>query len=211
MIQSTPLRGLLFVMVGPGGAGKNAIMRKILENNETLAQLATATTRPARDTEKHGREHLFVTHEEFNRLIQDDELLEWQEVTADKFYGIPRDVVESKLSQGQDLIADIEVNGAKILRSTYPDNATLVFVTVPGETLEDKLSVLRERLSNGERQETPDMIEERLERARILEFPFADDADYLVVNDIFDKAVEEVQNIISQHQERRLQSQEMSS
>lgn len=190
-------RGILFVLVGPGGAGKNALMRAVIARNENLSQLATATTRPRRQEEKQGREHHFVDKAEFKRMIDANELLEYQEVTADKWYGIPRFSIDPILNQGHDLIADIEVLGAQILRDTYPDDVVLIFITVPGDTIEDKLTVLSRRMNNGHRKENPELIQERLERARSLELPFAEQCDFVIVNDEIDAAIEELQTIIT--------------
>lgn len=197
-------KGLLFVLVGPGGSGKNAIMRRILDEMDDIRQLATATTRPKRDNERHGREHLFVSHEAFRRMIDEGLLLEHQEVTLGQFYGIPRASVEDPLAAGEDLIADIEVLGARILRETYGEQVVLVFISVPGETLDDKLDVLRERMSSEERREREQLIEERLERARVLEFPFEPEADTTVVNDVLDEAVVAMKQVIMSQREKNL-------
>lgn len=188
--------GNLFVLVGPGGAGKNALMRGVIDRVEDLKQLATATTRARRENEQHGREHLFVSLEEFQRMIRDGELLEWQEVTRNKFYGIPRSAVEDRLRTGHDLIADIDVLGARILRETYPQNTVLIFITVPGDTEEAILGVLRERMANPDRNENPALIEERIERARKLELPFAAECDHVIVNDDREAATQQLYEII---------------
>src|SRR5688572_24786246 len=109
-------RGLLFVLVAPGGTGKNTLMNIVMERQPQIKQLATATTRAMRSNEQQGREHEFVSLERFREMIANDELLEHQEVTTGLFYGIIRHTVEHRLKSGQHLIADIEVYGAKILR-----------------------------------------------------------------------------------------------
>lgn len=187
-------RGKLFVLIGPGGAGKNALMTYVLTHVEALVQLATATTRPRRDGEQHGRERLFVSPTEFRRMIEAGELLEWQEVTTDRFYGIPRASVDGTLERGIDLIADIDVKGAEVLRQTHPEALVLIFVTVPGDTLDEQLAVLRERMIS--REEDPDVITERLERAHTIELPFAQHCDYVIVNDDIDEASQELMQII---------------
>ena len=126
--------GVVFVMIGPGGAGKNAIMKAIMAVFPAVRQLATATTRPMRADERQGREHLFVSETRFRAMIQNDELLEHQEVTPGKYYGIPRQTVEESLAAGAALIADIEVLGAMRLAAAYPDNVVQIFITVPGAT-----------------------------------------------------------------------------
>jgi len=196
--------GTLFVLVGAGGAGKNALMRQILENDDSLTQLATATTRPIRPTEKQGREHLFISLEAFQAMITNNELLEFQEVTKGKFYGIPRASVENHLKTGADLIADIEVMGARVLRNSYREHVYFIYIDVLGKTDEEKLAVLKARMSNTERNEKADLIAERLQRAIDMEFPFRNEADAIIVNDEFDAALEQLKAIIAQ---RRLDEQ----
>jgi len=199
-------RGLLFVMVGPGGTGKNTLMNQVMEQ-QPLTQLATATTRPIRSNEVEGREHHFVTTERFREMIAGGELLEYQEVTPDRFYGIPREGVEDPLKQGKSLIADIDVYGAKILRKTYPDDVVLVFVTVPGDTLEEQLQTLRNRMIQRlEREPTAadlDRIAQRLERARTLELPFASECDHILVNDDLEATAQQLEAIIRERLKQR--------
>lgn len=196
-------RGLLFILVGPGGAGKNTLMRAALARYAGLRQLATATTRPMRDGEQDGREHLFINKARFKQMIADGELLEWQEVTPDKFYGVPRDSVETNLAEGLDLIADIEVLGAKDVRDAFPKDVVLVFVTVPGQTEQDKLDVLRERMSSEDRNEPEKLIRQRLDRAETLELPFADECTHVIVNDDAERAAQELIDLIQQYQRQR--------
>ncbi|MCA9915135.1 MAG: hypothetical protein KC496_17390 [Anaerolineae bacterium] len=199
-------RGLLFVMVGPGGTGKNTLMNEVMEQL-SLKQLATATTRPMRPTEEQGREHHFVSPEEFRRMIANNELLEYQEVTTDKFYGIPRSAVKTPLDEGTNLIADIDVLGAKIVRETFPEDVVLIFVTVPGTSLEDQLATLRERMLQrlGHEPTAADIehIDERLERARTLELPFAKECNYILVNDHLETTAQQLNKIIRQKIQER--------
>ena len=139
MVITEQQRGVLFVLVGPGGAGKNTLMKTVINATENLTQLATATTRQPREDETQGIEHLFISLQDFKQMIQNGELLEWQEVTKDRFYGIPRESVESHIKHGKNLIADIEVLGAKILKDSYGEHILLIFVTVPGTTIDYKV------------------------------------------------------------------------
>lgn len=205
MAISEKQRGLIFVLVGPGGAGKNALMRAAIAQVPGLTQLATATTRPRRNDELEGREHYFMDTESFRQLIAEDALLEWQEVTPNKFYGIVRDRVETKLAEGHLLMADIEVLGARILRESYPDDVVLIFVTVPGETEEDRLNLLRQRMSNPDRNEAQSLIDTRIDRARTLELPFEEFCDYSIVNDDREVAVGELIGIIHTRLQERVE------
>ena len=199
--------GVVFVMIGPGGAGKNAIMKAIIAAFSEVRQLATATTRPMRADERQGREHLFVSEARFRAMIQNDELLEHQEVTAGKYYGIPRRTVEEGLAAGAALIADIEVLGAMQLSAAYPDNVVQIFITVPGGDIAEQLSVLRERMQG--RADAATDIKQRLERARRLELPYQRRCDYVVVNDNLARAIRTTSTIVRKEIKRRTRQGEL--
>ena len=203
MVITEQQRGLLFVLVGPGGAGKNTLMTILMQRLPALHKLVTATTRSVRTNEVEGIDHYFVSLERFRELLSQGELLEHTEVTPGKFYGILRTPVEQALSASQNLIADIDVLGARILRATYPDDVVLIFVTVPGDTDEERLANLRRRME--ERGESASLIEERLNRARLIELPFAAECDCIVINADrrMDTALQEIEQCILQRQEQR--------
>jgi guanylate kinase len=200
MMISEKQRGHLFVLVGPGGAGKNTLMKPLLKRVPHLHKLVTATTRAMRANEKHGEDHYFVSSEEFEQLFANQQLLEREEVTPGKHYGIIKYRIDEKLDNKLDLIADIDVNGAQKLRAAYPDDVVLIFITVPGATLEEKLKTLRQRMED--RQENAEEIENRLTRAR-MEFLFADECDYVIENEDLQKAEKEVHAIIETHRQKR--------
>ncbi len=181
------LRGLIFAMIGPGGAGKNAIMKALIAEFSNVQQLATATTRPMRSDEVQGREHLFLSRAEFARMVDLDELLEYQEVTPGKFYGIPRQTVADALTDGAVRVADIDVLGAKVLAQAFSENVVQIYITVPGGEIAQQLAVLRQRMQDRADRNTD--IEERLARAKTLELPYQDECDYVVVNDELSQAI----------------------
>lgn len=195
------LSGVIFVLIGPGGAGKNVMMKDVQKQFSDLEQLATATTRDMRAGEQEGREHLFVSLEQFKQMIANKELLEYQEVTKDRYYGIPRHVVKNCLAQGKVLIADIEVLGAQALVKEYGENVVQIFVTVPGDTLEESLKILKQRMEA--RADNSTAIQERMERAKSLELPYMSYCDYVIVNDTLEQAVLELTNIIKLEREKR--------
>lgn len=201
MNSSENLRGLILVMIGPGGAGKSAIMKAVIEHYANIQQLATATTRDIRSDEKQGREHLFVSPTQFKIMIANDELLEHQEVTPGKFYGIPRQTVVDCLKNADVRIADIEVLGADKLVKAYPENVVQVFVTVPGETIDEQSKVLEERMRR--RDDGATDIHHRLERARKLELPYQSRCDYVVVNDSLAGAISATRSIVERELGRR--------
>ncbi len=187
--------GLLFILVGPSGAGKNTLMRHVQQQFRDLPQLATATTRPPRPGEQQGREHLFVTHEAFQRMIAGNELIEFQNVHMDDYYGTPRQTVEEALDKNQDLIADIEFLGAERIQEQYPENTVLIFVAPTSlRTLEERIR-MRGNI-------TPEEVENRLKRVRF-EMTFARKCDYLIINDILEPAAEHLRRIIISERHRR--------
>lgn len=195
-------RGLVFTLVGPGGSGKNTLMQKVLQDTNNLQKLATATTRPIRDGEKEGYDHLFVTHERFREMITNNELLEHQMVTDNQYYGILRHSVENKIDEGVDIIADIDVFGAKVLKQNYPDEVILIFVDVPGQNDVEKLETLRQRMEN--RGEKSEIIAQRIARAQQIEYPFRKYCDYLIINDDVERASSELGRIITETRNKRL-------
>lgn len=209
MTVETPNRGTVFVLVGPGGTGKNTLMRRVMSQHDNLKQLATATTRAMRPDEAEGREHLFVSYERFQEMIANDELLEYQEVTPEKWYGIPRAVVQDAIDSGTNLITDIEVIGAKILHDAHPDDVVMIFITVPGDTEDEQIAVLTDRMLRRADDITEALrtrVAHRMERARKLELPFAEDdeyIDYRIVNDNKDRAANELHGIIQDELEKR--------
>lgn len=159
-------------MVGPAGAGKNAIMNEVLHQMPDLHQLPTATTRPMRMTEQQGREHQFVTEAEFQDMERNKELIESQ-VVHKHMYGTPRKTIEDAMRDGRDLIADIEVLGATYLHNAYPNNTVLIFVEPP--SVDELISRMAKR---GETQEE---INTRLQRVE-MEMQYAPQCDYLITN-----------------------------
>lgn len=188
------LPGVIFVMIGPGGAGKNAIMQALMAESLGIRQLATATTRNRRGDEAQGREHLFVSRRRFEQMIAAGELLEYQEVTPGKYYGIPRQSVADSLAAGEIRIADIEVLGASVLADTFTDNIVQIFVTVPGADTAEQLALLQRRMQ--ERADPYTDIDQRLQRAQELELAYQCRCDYVVVNDCLSAAIDRTRRII---------------
>jgi guanylate kinase len=135
--------------------------------------MTTATTRPQRPSEQHGREHFFVSRDEFHRMIDQNELLEWQEIHGE-LYGTPHAPLERAIDAEDDLIADIDVLGANRLRQFYPNNVRLIFIQPPSA------EVLKERMQA--RGESEPEIEKRLRRVT-MEMQYAPNCDYLITND----------------------------
>ena len=187
--------GLLFILVGPSGAGKNTLMRATKQHFANLRQLATATTRTMRPGEQQNREHLFVSLAEFRRMVANDELVEHQNVHLDDWYGTPRHSLESAFADDRDLIADIECLGAEQVYAEYADNTVLIFVSPSSvEVLAERIR-LRGNVSDEE-------LAGRLARARF-EMTFARHCHYLIINDVVEPAAEHLRQIIASERARR--------
>lgn len=165
--------GLLFVVSGPSGAGKDTLVEALRARRPGLRYSISATTRPPRPDEREGEHYFFVSPPAFEELQRRGRLLEWREYGGN-LYGTPRDYVERCLSEGYDVIAKPEVHGALAVKAAYPD-AVLIFL-VP-----DRFSNLRERLL-ARRSETNEEIARRLEIAH-REMTFIRRFDYIVVNE----------------------------
>ncbi len=190
---SSPSLGRLFILAGPPGAGKNTLMNHVLRRLSDLRQLATATTRNQRPTEQQGREHVFISRDEFQQMIDDDELAEWQPVHKD-LYGTPRRTLEQAFSDERDLIADIDVLGATALQREYPDNVSLIFIQPP--SLDDLIARMDKR---GESQAD---IELRMRRVE-MEMQFAPHCDYLITNEDEETASDILLGIVLAERSRR--------
>jgi guanylate kinase len=164
--------GLLFVVSGPSGAGKDTLVEALREHRPTLRYSISATTRARRPEERDREHYFFVSTEEFEARRLAGRLLEWREYGGN-LYGTPRDYVEQSLSEGYDVIMKPEVNGALAVKEAYP-GAVLIFL-VP-----DRFSNLRERLL-ARRTETNEEIARRLEIAA-QEMKSIRRFDYIVVN-----------------------------
>ena len=185
MIQKS--KGILIVLSGFSGSGKGTIMKELMKKySEQYALSISATTRSPRPGETDGVEYFFRTKEQFEKMIADDELIEYAKY-VDNYYGTPRDYVERQLESGKDVILEIEIQGALKVKKAFPDTL-LLFITPP--TAQE----LRSRLV-GRGTEEMSVIESRLSRA-VEEAQGIEAYDYLIVNDKLDACVEEVHQII---------------
>lgn len=179
-------KGVLTVVSGFSGSGKGTIMKALLKKYDNYALSISATTRSPREGERNGREYFFKTKEEFQRLIEEDQLIEYAQY-VENYYGTPREYVERCLDEGKDVILEIEVQGARKIKEKIPE-AVLIFVTPPSA------KELRARLV-GRGTESMEVIESRLNRANE-EAVVMPDYDYLLVNDDLEQCVEDMHGII---------------
>jgi len=179
-------RGRLFVIAAPSGAGKTSLVKALLEKRPQLHVSISHTTRQMRPTEKEGREYFFVPVAEFKELIGREAFLEYAQV-FDNFYGTGRKPVEEQLSRGKNVILEIDWQGARLVRKAMPDCSS-IFILPPSR------AALEERLRNRQ-TDSEDVINRRL-RDSIGDMSHWNEFDYVVVNEQFERAVDELVKIV---------------
>ena len=180
-------RGQLIVLSGPSGVGKSTVIAELFAQRSNIYFSVSYTTRQPRVGEQDGVNYNFVSREEFERMIADDELLEYAEY-VDNYYGTSMKLIQEKLDAGIDVLLDIEVQGAAKVRARCPD-ALFIFIIPPS------FEELSRRL-HGRNTDSEDVIAGRLEKARI-EFREIPKYDYLVINDKVANAVHEIEAILT--------------
>lgn len=186
------LKGILTVLSGFSGAGKGTAMKRLMEKYDDYALSISATTRNPREGEVDGREYFFKATEEFEKMIAQDELIEYARY-VNHYYGTPRSYVEEQLENGKDVILEIEIQGALKVKEKFPDTL-LVFITPPSA------KELRRRLI-GRGTESMEVIEQRLARAKE-EAEGIDDYDCLIVNDDLESCVDELHSVIQNEKKK---------
>ena len=178
--------GILFVVSGPSGVGKSSISEKVISAVPDIRLSISCTTRSPRPGEENGREYRFVTEDEFRRMIDQKEFAEWAEVYG-HLYGTPWQELTQKRKQGQDIILDIDVQGARQVIQNLND-AVSVFVMPPS------LEILKTRL-RGRGTDSPEIVERRFQKAQE-EMKSYFEYDYTMSNGNLDQAVKEFVSIV---------------
>ena len=181
-------KGTLIVFSGPSGSGKGTILSNFYSSfaDDRIKYSVSATTRNPRDGEKDGVNYFFKTKDEFEKMIDADEFLEWAKF-CDNYYGTPKKAVTDLIDSGFDVILEIETVGAMNVKNNFPD-AVMVFILPPS------MEELKNRLS-GRGTETEEVIAQRISTA-LGEIPLAEKYDYVIVNDEVEDATEKFWTIV---------------
>lgn len=184
--------GRLFIFSAPSGSGKSTIVQWLMKEHPELkmAFSISATSRAPRGTEQNGVEYFFLTVEEFEQRIRNNEFLEYEEVYKGGFYGTLKEQVEKQLEAGQNVVFDVDVKGGVNIKKFYGKRALSLFIQPPS------VEELRRRLV-GRATDSPEKIEERLAKAEY-ELSFAPQFDHIVVNDNLDDAKAETLKLVTE-------------
>ncbi len=188
--SSLKRRGLMYVLSSPSGAGKTTITRALLKKNENLSMSVSATTRPRREGEVHGQDYYFITIPEFNKMVENKEMLEHAKV-FDHYYGTPKTPVERAMKSGKDVVFDIDWQGTQQLSEMARDDLVTVFILPPSAR------ELENRLHNRSKDtlETKTQILNRMSKANA-EMTHYSEYDYVLINEDIEKTILEAQEIL---------------
>jgi guanylate kinase len=178
--------GNLFVVAAPSGAGKSSLVKALRELDSKVQPSVSHTTRAPRGQEKHGRDYYFVSDGEFDAMVAGNQFLEWAHVHGYR-YGTSRQAIESRIAQGEDVILEIDYQGAFQIKALFA-NAVLIFILPPS------MEELRTRIER-RGEDSPEKIELRMQNART-EVDQAHRFDFVIINEVFDSAVFDLKAIV---------------
>jgi guanylate kinase len=187
-------RGLMFILSSPSGAGKTTISHKLLAGDDEINLSISATTRPIRPGEIDGKDYHFVSHQEFDRMVANDEFYEWAQVFG-HCYGTPKAHIRQGLKEGRDYLFDIDWQGTQQLYQKDQQDVVRVFLLPPS------IEALQQRLT-GRGTDSADVIADRMQRARA-EISHWDGYDYVVVNDDIETCYTKVREILQAERMKR--------
>ncbi|MEA5512956.1 guanylate kinase [Nodularia sp. UHCC 0506] len=182
-IKESPSPGRLIVLTGPSGVGKGTLMQELLKRHPELYYSVSVTTRSARPGETNGENYYFISRSKFEQLVAQGEFLEWAEF-AGNYYGTPREAVLNQIQSGKLVMLEIELEGARQIRVSFP-SAFSIFILPPS------LKELENRI-RGRAQDSEEAIARRLDRAQA-EIQAADEFDVQIVNDDLENALKAIE------------------
>ncbi|HEX3008387.1 MAG TPA: guanylate kinase [Bacteroidales bacterium] len=174
------MQGKMIIFSAPSGSGKTTIVKWLLSEGLPLEFSVSATSRSPRSGEVNGKDYYFLSADEFKNKITNDELIEWQEVYTNKFYGTFKSEITRIWNSGKHVIFDVDVLGGRNLKSLFGDTALSIFIMPPSvEELEKRL--------RGRNTDPEDIIKQRIDKA-VYEMSFAKDFDKIIINDNLETA-----------------------
>jgi guanylate kinase len=182
---------MLFVFSAPSGTGKTSIYKEILLNNPEIEFSVSATTRGKREGEIDGKDYFFLEKNDFIKGVERGEFVEYEKIFDDNYYGTLKSYIDGKISEGRDIIFDLDVRGALSIKRIYKEKSVLIFIKPPNK------EVIKKRLLN-RGTESKEIIEKRLNRFDF-EMEKISEFNYVVINDDLKKAINEVQEIINKY------------
>src|SRR6056297_969523 len=182
------MEGKLFIFSAPSGSGKTTIVKKLLDDNIGLEFSVSATNRPKRENEIHGKDYYFLSTDDFKQKIEKDEFVEWEEVYNNRFYGTLKSELQRIWKEGKHVVFDVDVVGGLNIKKKYPQKALSIFVMPPN------IKVLEQRLRNRSTDSNED-IETRVAKAK-KELKFANRFDLTILNDDLEQAVNEAKEAV---------------
>ena len=193
-------RGIMLIVSSPSGAGKTTLTRNLLDKEENVSLSISVTTRARRTSEIDGIHYKFLSRRQFELMRDGGELLEWAEVHGN-FYGTPREPVETALSEGRDVLFDIDWQGTQQLYQTMRDDVVSVFVLPPTA---EELKLRLERRA----EDTPEIIARRLKNAAE-EIPHWEEYDYVLVNRDLEKSFIRLRGILTAERLKRVRKEDI--
>lgn len=186
------MEGKLIIFAAPSGSGKSTIINSIMadggDEELNLHFSVSATSRAPRGEEQNGVEYFFLSPEDFKAKIANDEFVEYEEVYKDKFYGTLKSQVDKQLAAGENIVFDVDVNGALRIKRLYGKRALSIFIQPP--SIEELRSRLEKRATDA-----PEVIEQRIERAKY-ELSQAENFDEVIINDNLEIAQVEARALV---------------
>jgi guanylate kinase len=185
-LSSPQATGNVFMISAPSGAGKSSLVNALLARDPSIALSVSCTTRAPRPGEVDGRDYRFVSVTEFEALKSNNQLLEWAQVHGN-YYGTPRDRIDAAVAIGQNVILEIDWQGARQVRALFPETIS-IFILPPS------IEALRERLQN--RGQDPEDVIARRVQAASTEISHAPEYEYVIINQEFSVALQELEQIV---------------